>query len=272
MSEIRLPLVISLAAHAACLALLLLLLPERTPAVPEAIAKGGIEVVFQPAPPKLETAPIPEPPQPVAPPPPEPQPEVEPPPPEPPAVAAEPAPPQPEAPVAAVEAPPEAPPSPRRPPPPPRKAAAKKPPKPAHRRQEPPQPTRRRSRPLPLRFPRPRRLRRRLHRRRPWLPRRCLRPKRPPDTARSSAVGSKPTNAIPTPRVSAARKGAPCCASRSTAAGESLDYAVISSSGYPDLDQSIEDMMRGATLPPFPAGMPQPRMEVSVTIRFSLRR
>jgi hypothetical protein len=31
-------------------------------------------------------------------------------------------------------------------------------------------------------------------------------------------------------------------------------------------------MMRGATLPPFPAGMPQPRMQVSVTIRFSLRR
>jgi TonB family protein len=47
---------------------------------------------------------------------------------------------------------------------------------------------------------------------------------------------------------------------------------VISSSGYPDLDQSVEEMMRGATLPPFPAGMTQPRMEVSVTIRFSLRR
>ena len=53
--------------------------------------------------------------------------------------------------------------------------------------------------------------------------------------------------------------------------GRVLDYAVITSSGYPDLDQSVEEMMRGATLPPFPAEMPQPRMEVSVTIRFSLR-
>jgi hypothetical protein len=31
-------------------------------------------------------------------------------------------------------------------------------------------------------------------------------------------------------------------------------------------------MMRGATLPPFPAGMPQREMQISVTIRFSLRR
>ena len=54
--------------------------------------------------------------------------------------------------------------------------------------------------------------------------------------------------------------------------GRVLDFAVTSSSGYPDLDQSVEEMMRGATLPPFPAGMPQPEMQVSVTIRFSLRR
>jgi hypothetical protein len=31
-------------------------------------------------------------------------------------------------------------------------------------------------------------------------------------------------------------------------------------------------MMRGAVLPPFPAGMNQPRIDVSVTIRFSLAR
>jgi protein TonB len=54
--------------------------------------------------------------------------------------------------------------------------------------------------------------------------------------------------------------------------GRVLDYTVTSSSGYPDLDQSIEEMMRGATLPPFPAGMPQREMQISVTIRFSLRR
>lgn len=272
MSEIRLPLVISLAAHAACLALLLLLLPERTPAVPEAIAEGGIEVVFQPAPPKLETAPIPEPPQPVVPPPPEPQPEVEPPPPEPPAVAPEPAPPQPEAPVAAVGASPEAPPTPAEPPPPPRKAAAKKPPKPAHRRQEPPQPTSAAVPPAPAPLPTP--------------------STAPPQTASAAALAPAP---VPSPEAAAGyrallsswletHKRYPDAARQRGEEGRAvlrfavdrggrvLDYAVISSSGYPDLDQSIEDMMRGATLPPFPAGMPQPRMEVSVTIRFSLRR
>jgi protein TonB len=54
--------------------------------------------------------------------------------------------------------------------------------------------------------------------------------------------------------------------------GRVTDYAVTSSTGYADLDQAIDEMMRGALLPPFPAGMPQPRMQVSVTIRFSLRR
>ena len=54
--------------------------------------------------------------------------------------------------------------------------------------------------------------------------------------------------------------------------GRVIDFAVTSSSGYPDLDQSVEEMMRGAALPPFPAGMPQREMQISVTIRFSLRR
>jgi protein TonB len=54
--------------------------------------------------------------------------------------------------------------------------------------------------------------------------------------------------------------------------GRVLDFAVVKSSGYPDLDAAIEDMMRSATLPPFPAGMTQSRIPVSVTIRFSLTR
>jgi protein TonB len=54
--------------------------------------------------------------------------------------------------------------------------------------------------------------------------------------------------------------------------GRVLDFAVVKSSGYPDLDSAIEDMMRSATLPPFPAGMTQSRIPVSVTIRFSLTR
>ena len=54
--------------------------------------------------------------------------------------------------------------------------------------------------------------------------------------------------------------------------GRVLDFAVAQSSGFPDLDASIEQMMRGALWPAFPAGMTQPRVDVSVTIRFSLSR
>jgi periplasmic protein TonB len=52
--------------------------------------------------------------------------------------------------------------------------------------------------------------------------------------------------------------------------GRVVDFAVITSSGYPDLDASVESMMRGATLPPFPPDMPQSSIRVSVAIRFSL--
>jgi periplasmic protein TonB len=54
--------------------------------------------------------------------------------------------------------------------------------------------------------------------------------------------------------------------------GRVLDYAVVSSTGYGDLDAAVESMMRGATLPPFPASMTAPEIEVSVTIRFGLTR
>jgi protein TonB len=54
--------------------------------------------------------------------------------------------------------------------------------------------------------------------------------------------------------------------------GRVLDFAVAQGTGYSDLDASLEEMMRGAVLPPFPAGMAQPRIDVSVTIRFSLAR
>jgi TonB family protein len=52
--------------------------------------------------------------------------------------------------------------------------------------------------------------------------------------------------------------------------GHVVDFAVAQSTGYSDLDASIEDMMRGAVLPPFPASMTQSRIDVSATIRFSL--
>jgi periplasmic protein TonB len=51
-----------------------------------------------------------------------------------------------------------------------------------------------------------------------------------------------------------------------------LDYAVVSSTGYGDLDAAVEAMMRGATLPQFPASMTAPEIEVSVTVRFGLTR
>jgi TonB family protein len=51
--------------------------------------------------------------------------------------------------------------------------------------------------------------------------------------------------------------------------GRVLDYAITSSTGYPDLDRSIEEMMRGATLPPFPAGMNKSHVQVTVKIHFS---
>jgi periplasmic protein TonB len=54
--------------------------------------------------------------------------------------------------------------------------------------------------------------------------------------------------------------------------GRIEQFAVIKSSGYLDLDAAVEEMMRGATLPPFPADMPQSSITVSVTIRFSLER
>jgi TonB family protein len=53
--------------------------------------------------------------------------------------------------------------------------------------------------------------------------------------------------------------------------GRVLDFAVIRSSGYPDLDAAVESMMRGASLPPFPADMTQSSIKFSVAIRFSLR-
>jgi protein TonB len=54
--------------------------------------------------------------------------------------------------------------------------------------------------------------------------------------------------------------------------GRVIDYAVIGSTGYADLDAAVQTMMRGATLPPFPASMTSPEIEVSVTIRFGLTR
>jgi protein TonB len=53
--------------------------------------------------------------------------------------------------------------------------------------------------------------------------------------------------------------------------GRVLDYALVRSSGHPDLDAAVAVMMRGAILPAFPPDMPQSSLTISVTIRFGLR-
>ena len=54
--------------------------------------------------------------------------------------------------------------------------------------------------------------------------------------------------------------------------GRVLSYAVVQSTGHPDLDAALDQMMRGASLPPFPADMTASEVEVSVAIRFALAR
>jgi protein TonB len=54
--------------------------------------------------------------------------------------------------------------------------------------------------------------------------------------------------------------------------GRVLAYRLLESTGYADLDDGIDQMMRGAQLPPFPAGMTQSQIEVSVKLRFKLAR
>jgi protein TonB len=54
--------------------------------------------------------------------------------------------------------------------------------------------------------------------------------------------------------------------------GRLLNYALAQSTGYPDLDAAVDAMMRGASLPPFPADMTASDVEVSVTVRFGLTR
>jgi protein TonB len=52
--------------------------------------------------------------------------------------------------------------------------------------------------------------------------------------------------------------------------GRVLNYSVVNSTGFADLDAAIDNMMRGASLPPFPPSMAEPEIEVSVTIRYGL--
>ena len=54
--------------------------------------------------------------------------------------------------------------------------------------------------------------------------------------------------------------------------GHVLAHSIAKSSGYADLDNEVMAMiMRAEPLPPFPETMPQPRLDLTVPIRFSLR-
>jgi len=255
-NEIRLPLGLSVAGHAVCLVLLILLLPARMPPVPEPLATGGVEVVF---------APLPKPPEPSIQPPI--QPETLPP-------QTEPLPPRADEPVAAIEPPPPAPGVPvpvvaTPPPPTPRKPLVKPPPKPAHHHLEQAEssPTPASSQPTPAPIA---------------APQTAYAPTPVPAPVPSSEVSPgyrallsawlESHKHYPDSARQRGEEGRAVLRFTVDRSGRVLDFAVAQSSGYPDLDASIEQMMRGALLPPFPASMPQPRIDVSVTIRFSLAR
>ena len=256
MSEISLPLALSVAGHAVCAALLILL-PSTLPPPPEPPLTGGIQVAFEPLP-KPEEPPVQTetPPSPAIEPPP---PEPEPPPPDEPVAATEPPPPI-EVPAPVIEPPP---------PPTPRKPVVKPPQKPAQHRAEKPEaslapqpsqaapaavaPPQTAYAPTPVPAPVPSTevspgYRALLS---AWLESH----KRYPDSARQRGEEGRAVLRFVIDR-----------------GGRVLDFAVAQSTGHPDLDASLEEMMRGALLPPFPAGMTQPRIDVSVTIRFSLAR
>jgi periplasmic protein TonB len=273
-SEISLPLALSVTGHAVCVALLILL-PATLPPAPEPLpVTGGIEVAFEPAMPKTEVPPVQAEmtPPPTEPPPPEPEPRppeqvaaaeplpLEPmPPPDEPVVAAEPPPPVPEVPAPVIEPPPPTPPKPVVKPPPkpvqhraekPQASLAPQPTQPAPAAVAPPQTA---YAPTPVPAPVPSTevspgYRALLS---AWLESH----KRYPDSSRQRGEEGRAVLRFAIDR-----------------GGRVLDFAVAQSTGHADLDASLEEMMRGAVLPPFPAGMTQPRIDVSVTIRFSLAR
>jgi protein TonB len=274
-SGIKLPLVVSLAGHAACLALLAQVFAAAPPFLPTPAVKGGIEVVFEPALPKENATSVP-----VEPPPApaetasalvEPKAEASPPAPEPPEVAAEtppPAPsppPEPTGPVAASE--------PAPPPPPPQKHAAKKPPKPAPRHQEAAQPSQAVLPNLLAQFPVPPA---------PAAPPRTAMaappvpaPQPSPETASKYAIALSAWlerhKRYPEAARDRGEEGSAVLRFSLDRSGRVIDYAITSSAGYTDLDQSIAEMIRNANFPPFPAEIPEQRREFWVTIRFSLR-
>jgi periplasmic protein TonB len=249
----RLPLAASILGHGGVLILLALFAAQLPPAPLPQPRKSGIEVMLAPPPQSIAETP-----------PPAPEP--------PPVAAAEPPPPEPPPPPAAVAMP--------EPPPPPPKPVVHKPavkPPPRHpppppvRETPPPQPTPRAApRPAPLQtaplqtamFPPP------------PVPAPAPHPAPTVSPGYRSLLSAWLESHKHYPESARARgeEGRAVLRFRVDRSGRVLNYALAASTGFADLDAAIDGMMRGATLPPFPADMAASDVEVSVTVRFSLTR
>ena len=239
--RLKLSLPFSAAAHALLIALLFLL-PMAVSAPPQVDLSHAVLVVF--APPQQPTPPAP-------PPPPPPQ-VVEQPPEPPPPVPIE-QPPPPPAPVAET------------PPPPPPKPEPKQIPKPRPR----PQPVQQAAQPMPqLPLPLPTQPGPQMA----SVPSPPPAPTISPDYRTLLSGWLESHKRYPEDARQRGEEGRAVLRFRVDRYGRVLDYQVVSSTGYADLDQSVENMMRGATMPPFPPSMTEPEIEVSVTIRFGLSR
>ena len=259
----RLTLPISAAAHVALIALLFLL-PATVSAPPKIDLSNAIAVVFAPPPP---------PPAPPAPAQPEPPP---------PPVVEQPPPPAPEPPPPQVVEQPPPPPAPVAETPPPPKPEPKPEPKPIPKPRPRPQPVQQAQQPIQQPTPMPQ-----LPLPMPQLPL-PVPSQAPPQMA---AIPSPP----PAPTISSdyramlsgwlerhkrypeearqrGEEGRAVLRFRVDRSGRVLDYSVVGSTGFADLDAAVQAMMRGAVLPPFPPSMREPEIEVSVTIRFGLSR
>jgi len=243
-SSFRLPLVASIIGHGGVLALLVLFAAQLPPVPLPQPRKSGIEVMLAPPQPVAETPPpILEPP-PVA--------ETQPPPPEPPPPVVIPKPePPPPPPKPVVHKPVVKPPPPRRPPPQPV-------------REIPPEPL-----PLPRAMPQPAPMQTAAL---PPVPAPHPAPLVSPGYRAALSAWLESHKRYPDSARSRGEEGRAVLRFRVDRSGRVLNYAVVSSTGYADLDASIDAMMRGAILPPFPADMTASDVEVSVTVRFALTR
>jgi TonB family protein len=55
-------------------------------------------------------------------------------------------------------------------------------------------------------------------------------------------------------------------------AGQVIDVDLLSGTGSAILDEAVVHLLRGARLPPFPTGMDQEHVTVTLQIRYTLER